>query len=126
MYVMVRYRETAEVLTTALANRIADFLPKDKFTVSANGLALSVQSIGPERRGIVCTPALGLIKGKSNSEKLKTACELAAESVGPFLAPNEEAHVNVTEHAVAIWWGGPLEHEATLRLGAIKREELRI
>ena len=117
---MSKNGKTATALTTILASRFRDVLAPSEYTVTATGLALTVQD-ARSPRCVTCTPALGLLSSGIERDKFRSACEIAARSIVNFVAPGVSLHVDVSGRNVLVWWSSGTQ---TVRLSPINWTDL--
>jgi hypothetical protein len=132
--VMSREPQAAETLTNLLAERIREILPAGEFEVESHAGVLNICGIGCHAgTSVASSPPLLLALPDDIPEKLKKLFMNEGENVQEFLtdvlgepwpARGAKPHVHVTQDTVQLWWGGPAENEAIVKLRSISREEL--
>lgn len=122
----------SSAIAAALGTRLREILPEaDGWTVDVEGPVLTVRSgRGSSSTGM---PGLTLMKPGSAESKLQHVFETEAEALTDWVAYAQQGnpphsgfdpHVSVTTDAVHVWWGGPTEADAAVRLRPIPRSEL--
>jgi hypothetical protein len=128
-------QRSAEALTNLLAGRLEEILPADDFEVEARLGVLNIRGVGRfQGSSTVSTPALVLaISEGSWEERLGAVFMTEGENLQDFLThvygepwPARDAtpHVCVTAEDIRLWWGGPTEDDASMKLRPISRQEL--
>jgi len=132
--VMSRYPHAAVALTDSLAERIREILPAGEFEVEARSGIVNIHGIGRYRGCSSASMPLVLLELPGDvTEKLISIFMGEGEVVQEFLTDvrgepwptlGAEPHVCVTYDTVQLWWGGPTEGEAVVKLRPISRKEL--
>lgn len=132
--VMMHHPGAGEALTNSLAERIREILPVGKFEVEARSGIINIQGIGQYRGWSVSSMSLLLLAMPGEiTEKLEMIFMREGEDVQelltdvdgrPWPAPDAKPHVLVTQDAVQLWWGGPTEDEALVKLRPILRKDI--
>ena len=118
-----------------LEERTRSILPKN-FQVQRSEASLRISGIDASfGRSVVWTPTFVLRSQLPVEERLNILFQSYAERVQQFMTSAQESpwpargacgHAEVGELAVSVWWGGPSEAEALIRLEPIARGELGI
>jgi hypothetical protein len=136
-----RYKDAPALIAKALGDRLAEVLPPDEYIVEVNGPGLSVRDMrGSSSSGL---PGMQLLERGTSEEKLTRVFMEEATSLrnmiigarrqGPPEDPVHGArlpgaffdpHVEVTDTAIEIWWGGADPDRALVRLRSIPRAEI--
>jgi hypothetical protein len=123
-------------LVRALVKSAQELLPPDECEVKAQGSAIVITTHGRSGgKTDVLTPAFVWRTSLPVTDRLQLVFEMYGRSLQRLLtsmhgatwpAPNTELHVSVNDDAITVWWGGPSESEATVRLRPFARHELGI
>jgi hypothetical protein len=138
-------RETREILTSepipnerqlveAMHERVTEVVDPSAGEVSTDGKTITLVS---RRRGKMTTvaPFVVLRSGLPADERLKIVFEALAKNIQRFLSECEgqtwpgrgiQPHVAVSDATINVWWGGPSQDDAKVRLRPIDREELGV
>ncbi len=131
---MARYPHAADALTNSLAERIREILPPGEFDVKACSGIVNIQGVGQYRGSSSASmPMVLLAQPGDLAETLKEIFISEGETVQDFLtavrgeswpARGAKPYVCVTQDTIQLWWGGPTEDEAVVKLRPVSRKEL--
>jgi hypothetical protein len=125
-----------EALILAIAERVREVIPPTEFEVNTDGKIVRIIGIG-EAAGISCSmmPFFAWraplpveqrleIVFKSLGAKLQ---DLLSRAYGtPWPTAGAKPHVLISGGQVKVWWGGPAESEAIVRLAPIAWTDLEL
>jgi hypothetical protein len=136
-----RYKGAPTAIAKSLADRLAEVLPADEYTVSVNGPVLDVK--GARGNSSAGVPGMLLLERGTPEEKLTRTYASWAESLRGMIAGAHrqspaatamhrarfpaaffDPHVLVTDETIGVWWGGADPEEALVRLRPIPRSEI--
>jgi hypothetical protein len=130
--VLAKYPGAADAIAAALAERVREVLPADRYAVSAEGPVLDVKTEGGGASALL---ALMLIERGPTDHKLQLVFDEAARMLSNMIQgayrtryPGNafEPHARVTSEAVTVWWGASNVDDAPVRLRPIPRAELGV
>jgi hypothetical protein len=121
-------------LVEAMYERVADVVDPSAGEVSTDGKTITLVS---RQRGKMTTvaPFFVLRSSLPVDERLKIAFEALAKSTQRFLSDCEgqawpgrdiQPHVAVSDDTINVWWGGPCQDDAKVRLRSFDRKELGV
>jgi hypothetical protein len=125
-----KYPGAGEAIANALAVRLREVLPADRYRITATGPVLDVKFQGG---GSTSMLAPLLLEKGSAEEKLTRVFEEAARQLQSLITgPHRRVgsiddfapHVGVSPEAVVVWWGGSSPQDASVRFPPIPRAEL--
>jgi hypothetical protein len=131
-YITRRHSRSFVSVAAALGVRLQEIFPRDDgWIVDVQGPVLTVRSArGGSSTGM---PGMSLLPRGSADARLKRTFEAEAEALSNWVAvahrnkapgASFDPHVRVTSETVHVWWGGPTERDASVKLRPIPRAEL--
>lgn len=117
-----------------MSERIAEVVDPAECEVTTNGTTITFSGVN-RRRGdtMVLMPFFILRADLPADQRLTMAFESLAKSAQRFLTPcggpawprlDIQPHVAVSTDTINVWWGGPSEADAAVRLRPLDRSEL--
>ena len=123
-------------LIEMMATRTQEMLSPDEFSVSSDGKTIVVRGVGGFlgktnflmpmfiwRAPLPLTQRLDMLC-RSHGKRLQEFLSGARGEAWP--AEGADLHISITGEAISMWWGGPNEDEAVLRMRPILREEIGV
>lgn len=123
-------------LVEAMSERIAEVVDPTECEVSTDGKFIKLVGINQRRGNMTSIMPFFILRAPLPAdERLKLAFEALARSTQKFLTPcggpvwpepGVEPHVAISGKTINVWWGGPNEADATIRLRPLDRAELGV